>query len=194
MNQDKALLGLELRLLIARHGKARVSEVLSSIEDVDIPALDSDVKTYEEGRPRRRTARPRPRKSVDEMIREANPENPMPNASSGSLRLRTRTNDSCPGFERSSVSWSPGVYRPRNSVPARTPCRPSSGCLHGPIPTNWQRSMRETMLAAVISESSPVRYWATAAVPAPACNHRRVSLLVGGCPGLGSTDRRALAD
>ena len=76
MNQDKALLGLELRLLIARHGKARVSEVLSSIEDVDLPALDSDVKTYEEGRPRRRTARPRPRKSVDEMIREANPENP----------------------------------------------------------------------------------------------------------------------
>ena len=76
MNQDKALLGLELRLLIARHGKARVSEVLSSIEDVDLPALDSDVKTYEEGKLRRRATRPRPRKNVDEMIREASPENP----------------------------------------------------------------------------------------------------------------------
>lgn len=76
MNQDKALLGLELRLLIARHGKARVSEVLSSIEDIDLPTLDSDVKTYEEGRARRRRGRPRSGKSVDEMIREINPENP----------------------------------------------------------------------------------------------------------------------
>lgn len=73
MNQDKALLGLELRLLIARHGKARVSEVLSSIEDVDFAALDSDVKAYEEGNTKRRKTRPR--KSIDEMIQEASPEN-----------------------------------------------------------------------------------------------------------------------
>ena len=73
MNQDKALLGLELRLLVARHGRARVSEVLSSIEDIDLAALDSDVKAYEGGRARKRKARPR--KSIDEMIREASPEN-----------------------------------------------------------------------------------------------------------------------
>ena len=76
MNPDKALLGLELRLLIARHGKPRVSEVLSSIEEFDLATLDSEVKAYEEGRSRRRRAQPRPRKSVDEMIRQANPENP----------------------------------------------------------------------------------------------------------------------
>lgn len=75
MNPDKALLGLELRLLIARHGKPRVSEVLSSIEEFDLATLDSEVKAYEEGRSRRRRAQPRPRKSVDDMIREASPEN-----------------------------------------------------------------------------------------------------------------------
>ena len=76
MNPDKALLGMELRLLIARHGKPRVSEVLSSIEEFDLATLDSEVKAYEEGRSRRRRAQPRSRKSVDEMIRQANPENP----------------------------------------------------------------------------------------------------------------------
>lgn len=75
MNSDKVLLGLELRLLIARHGKARVSEVLSSIEDVGLAALDSDVRAYE-GRAKRNKARTRPRKGIDEMIREANPEDP----------------------------------------------------------------------------------------------------------------------
>lgn len=74
MNTDKTLLDLELRLLIARHGKARVSEVLSSIEAVKLAALDSAVKAYEGDSTKRR--RIRPRKSVDEMIREANPENP----------------------------------------------------------------------------------------------------------------------
>ena len=92
----------------------------------------------------------------------------MPNASSGRLRLRTRTDDSCPGFERSNVFWSPGVYPPRDFVPARTPFLPSSGYLQRPVPANWRRSMRRAKLAAVISESSPVRYWAAATVPAPA--------------------------
>ena len=91
----------------------------------------------------------------------------MPNASSGRLRLRTRTDDSCPGFERSNVFWSPGVYPPRDSVPARMLFLPSSGYLQRPPPANWRRSMRRTKLAAVISESSPVRYWAAATVPAP---------------------------
>ena len=75
MNPDKDLLGLELRLLIARHGKARVNEVLSSIGDTNLATLDSDVKAYE-GRTRRSKARSRSRKSIDEMIREANLENP----------------------------------------------------------------------------------------------------------------------
>ena len=74
MNQDKDLLGLELRLLIARHGKARINEALSSMEDVNLATLDADVKAYE-GRTRRNKVRPRPRKSIDEMIQEANPEN-----------------------------------------------------------------------------------------------------------------------
>ena len=74
MSTDKALLDLELRLLIARHGKARVSEVLSSIEVVKLAALDSDVKAYERDSTKKR--RVRSRKSVDEMIRDANPENP----------------------------------------------------------------------------------------------------------------------
>lgn len=73
MNQDKDLLGLELRLLIARHGKARINEALSSMEDVNLATLDADVKAYEG---RRNKVRPRPRKSIDEMIQEANPENP----------------------------------------------------------------------------------------------------------------------
>lgn len=75
MNQDKDLLGLELRLLIARHGKARINEALSSMEDVDLATLDADVKAYK-GRTRKNRARPRPRKSIDEMIQETNPKNP----------------------------------------------------------------------------------------------------------------------
>ena len=75
MNQDKDLLGLELRLLIARHGKARINEALSSMEDVGLATLDADVKAYE-GRTRKSRARPRPRKSIDEMIQETNPESP----------------------------------------------------------------------------------------------------------------------
>ena len=75
MNQDKDLLGLELRLLIARHGKARINEALSSMEDIGLTTLDADVRAYE-GRTRRSKARPRSRKSIDDMIREANLENP----------------------------------------------------------------------------------------------------------------------
>ena len=75
VNQDKDLLGLELRLLIARYGKAKINEVLSSMEDIGLATLDADVRAYE-GRTRRNKARPRSRKSIDEMIQEANPENP----------------------------------------------------------------------------------------------------------------------
>ena len=75
MNQNKDLLGLELRLLIARHGKARINEALSSMEDVGLATLDADVKAYE-GRTRKSRARSRPRKSIDEMIQETNPESP----------------------------------------------------------------------------------------------------------------------
>ena len=75
MNQNKDLLGLELRLLIARHGKARINEALSSMEDVGLATLDADVKAYE-GKTRRSRARSRSRKSIDDLIQDANPENP----------------------------------------------------------------------------------------------------------------------
>ena len=45
------------------------------MEGADLATLDVDVKAYE-GRTRRNRARPRPRKSIDEMIQETNPENP----------------------------------------------------------------------------------------------------------------------
>ena len=74
MNADKDLLELEIRLLIARHGKPRVSEALSSIE-ADLPTLDTDVKDYA-SKSRKRRARPRHKKDIDEMIREVHPDNP----------------------------------------------------------------------------------------------------------------------
>ena len=75
MSQDKDLLGLELRLLIARHGKARINEALSSMEDVGLATLDADVKAYE-GRARKSRARPRSMKGIDDLIQEASPGSP----------------------------------------------------------------------------------------------------------------------
>ena len=74
LGSHEDLLGLELRLLIARYGKARINEALSTMENVGLATLDVDVKAYE-GRTRRSRARPRPRKSIDEMIQEVSPEN-----------------------------------------------------------------------------------------------------------------------
>lgn len=73
MSRNETLLDLELRLLIARHGKTRVSEVLSAIGDVDLTVIDTGIKDYEEKAKRNKTQR-RPRKSIEEMVQNANPD------------------------------------------------------------------------------------------------------------------------
>ena len=75
MSRDTTLLDLELRLLIVRHGKAQVSEALSAIDEVDLDAIDSGIKVYEDedntwkNKPQRR-----PRKSIEEMMRDVKPD------------------------------------------------------------------------------------------------------------------------
>ena len=72
MKEEKNLLDLELRLLIARHGKTRVSEALLAIGDVDVASIDAGVKAYED-KTRKNRLRSRPRKTMDEMVRDAHP-------------------------------------------------------------------------------------------------------------------------
>ncbi len=72
MNEEGTLLDLELRLLIARHGKTRISEALSAIGEVDVALIDSGIKAYED-RARRNRQRRRPTKTMAEMIRDAHP-------------------------------------------------------------------------------------------------------------------------
>ena len=68
------LLNLELRLLVARHGKERVLEALSQIEDAGLGSLEDAIKTFEtEFRKPKKKARRRPHKSIQEMVDEANP-------------------------------------------------------------------------------------------------------------------------
>ena len=72
MNQD-ALLELELRILMARHGRKKVLDALSRIKQTTVAALASDVKAFEDttainSRPGRRW----PRKSVREIVRDLN--------------------------------------------------------------------------------------------------------------------------
>ena len=76
MNQDKDLLKLNLSLLVAQYGKTRVSEALSAIEDVTLTAIRDEISTFGK-RARTRTAQRRPRKSIEEMIREAKPDSPQ---------------------------------------------------------------------------------------------------------------------
>ena len=75
MNRDETLLDLELRLLVARHGKAQIAKTLSAIGDVDVTLVDSGVKAYEDNAGRNR-ARRRPRKSVEDMMRGISLEDP----------------------------------------------------------------------------------------------------------------------
>ena len=72
MNEDETLLDLELRLLIARHGRTRVSEALSAIGDVDVAGINTGIKAYEHKAERNRAQR-RPRKTMAEMVRDAHP-------------------------------------------------------------------------------------------------------------------------
>lgn len=71
MNRDSRLLELELRLLIARHGKTRVAEALSAIEDVDVAVLDEWIKDYRSKTKGKRTER-RPSRNIEKMIQATN--------------------------------------------------------------------------------------------------------------------------
>ena len=73
MSQVKTLLDLELRLLIAQHGKTQVSEALSAIGEVDLTGIDSEIKAYED-KAKRKNTQPRSRKSIEEMVQDANPD------------------------------------------------------------------------------------------------------------------------
>ena len=83
MSRESTLLDLELRLLIARHGKARVSAALSAIGDVDLDVLDTGIREYEdeyipsasehEDGSRNRTSHRRASKSIEEMVQDSNP-------------------------------------------------------------------------------------------------------------------------
>lgn len=70
MNEDRTLLGLELRLLIARHGKRQVSEALSAIGDVDVARVEEGIRAYENRKSRPRN---RPGKTLAELVRDAHP-------------------------------------------------------------------------------------------------------------------------
>lgn len=74
MNQDRVFLDLHLSLLVAQHGKERVREALSTIDDAAVDKIRDDIETFGKS-PRTRRVR-RPRKSIEELIRDANPSNP----------------------------------------------------------------------------------------------------------------------
>ena len=157
MNPDKGLLGLELRLLIARHGKARVSEVLSSIGDTNLATLDSDVKAYE-GRTRRSKARSRSRKSIDEMIREANLENPDTERFVRKLALAYEDRQFLPELREAkrfleSRRTSVEKFRSRaDALPAVVKV------LAQTEPDELATLVERKATPAAISESSPIRY------------------------------------
>ena len=71
MTRDRTLLDLELRLLVARHGKAQIAKALSTIEGVDVALIDDDIKSYERKKTKKGVQR-RPEKSIEEMVRQAN--------------------------------------------------------------------------------------------------------------------------
>ena len=72
MTRDKTLLDLELRLLVARHGKAQIARALSAIESVDLTLIDDDIKSYERKKTKEGAHRG-PEKSIEEMVGQANP-------------------------------------------------------------------------------------------------------------------------
>ena len=76
MDQDKTFLDLNLRLLVAQYGKVRVSEALSAIDIGDVAPTEiwNGIVTFEE-RSKTRTVRRRAKKSIEEIIRDAKPDN-----------------------------------------------------------------------------------------------------------------------
>ena len=99
MNQSQTLLDLELRLLVARHGKDRVAKTLSKIEggeraasevrrytrrgnewvlttseNVRRPSIEAEVSAYEDSAKRNRAKR-QLKVSIEDMVREVGPSN-----------------------------------------------------------------------------------------------------------------------
>ena len=72
MNKNDTVLDLSLRLLVAQHGRARVIEALSAIQEVDLDAVRSEIEACG-NKARRSKAQRLPRKSLEEEIREAQP-------------------------------------------------------------------------------------------------------------------------
>ncbi|MXX38435.1 MAG: hypothetical protein F4Y91_09485 [Gemmatimonadetes bacterium] len=75
MNRNQTLLDLELRLLIARYGKKKITKALSEIGSTDLPVIKAGIEDYENGA-KRSKAQHRTEKSIEEMVREVNPVNP----------------------------------------------------------------------------------------------------------------------
>ena len=75
MNRNQTLLDLELRLLIARYGKKKITKALSEIGSTDLPVIKAGIEDYENGAKRSKAQR-RTEKSIEEMVREVNPGHP----------------------------------------------------------------------------------------------------------------------
>ena len=73
MNRDKTLLDLNLRLLVAQYGKTRVREALSVIEDVSLAVIRDEINSFGKTATKG-TGQRRPRKSVEDLIREVKPD------------------------------------------------------------------------------------------------------------------------
>ena len=75
MNRDKALLDLNLRLLVAQHGKERVSEALSAMSDITVDKMRDDIEAFGKSLRMRRAPRSvkNSTKNIEELIRDANP-------------------------------------------------------------------------------------------------------------------------
>ena len=72
MSRDDTLLELELRLLIAQHGKTRVSKALSAIGEVDLSVIDNGIRAFED-RAKRKNGQRSSKKSIEELVHEAKP-------------------------------------------------------------------------------------------------------------------------
>ena len=73
VNRDKELLDLNLRLLVAQHGKKGVADALSSIDEVSLTVIGDKIDAYAR-RNKRRTPNRQPKKTIQEMIRAAKPD------------------------------------------------------------------------------------------------------------------------
>jgi len=62
------LIGLEVRLLLARYGKRRVLEALAAIHQVDLAAIETEIERYEARAKDKKRSR---RKGIPELVEDA---------------------------------------------------------------------------------------------------------------------------